>query len=187
MSSVRFSARLDMFHHGPPRQFKDAQIVSNNLTRFVSVPTDKNAEDSSQVSVEAMLWVLLYLPIGHDTCYWEHLAQHGAQSCMHPIRALTKSFWQVMQEEISVLVACKLTWQNVRAYQSPARTWLCILFLCRLCGTSVTVDSSFFFIDTICFGLTGHHVYRLWWRNIFRLNRQSSWVQVVVMKEYISA
>jgi hypothetical protein len=27
--------------------------------------------------LEATLWVLLYLYTGHDTCYWEHLAQHG--------------------------------------------------------------------------------------------------------------
>jgi hypothetical protein len=31
--------------------------------------------------------VLLYLSIGHDRCYWEHLAQHGAPSC----RVLTAS------------------------------------------------------------------------------------------------
>jgi hypothetical protein len=46
-----------------------------------------------------------------------------------------------------------------------------------------------FSLLTLCFGLTGlHQVYRLlWWRNMFRPNRPSSGVQVVVMKEYVSA
>jgi hypothetical protein len=35
----------------------------------LGVPTGKNAEDSYLVSMEAMLWVLLYLPIGHDWSY----------------------------------------------------------------------------------------------------------------------
>jgi hypothetical protein len=46
-------------------------------TRVFGVPTGKNPEDSNLASVEAMQWVLLYLSIGRDKCYWEHLAQHG--------------------------------------------------------------------------------------------------------------
>jgi hypothetical protein len=56
------------------------------------VPTGQNPEDSNLAwSVEAMQWVLLYLSVGHDRCYWEHLAQHGAPSCMYHVRALTAS------------------------------------------------------------------------------------------------
>jgi hypothetical protein len=37
-----------------------------------------------------------------------------------------------------------------------------VLLLCRLCATSVTIHSLFFFTDTTCFGLTIHlQVYRL--------------------------
>jgi hypothetical protein len=36
-------------------------------------------------SVKDMQWVLLYLSTGHDRCYCEHLAQHGAPSCMYHI------------------------------------------------------------------------------------------------------
>jgi hypothetical protein len=32
MSSARFSARLDTSHHGPPRLFKDAEVVADSLT-----------------------------------------------------------------------------------------------------------------------------------------------------------
>jgi hypothetical protein len=32
MSSMRFSARLDTSHHGPPHPFKDADVVANSLT-----------------------------------------------------------------------------------------------------------------------------------------------------------
>jgi hypothetical protein len=32
MSSVRFSSRLDTFHHGPPHLFKDAKAVVDSLT-----------------------------------------------------------------------------------------------------------------------------------------------------------
>jgi hypothetical protein len=38
-------------------------------TRFFGVPTVKNPKDSNLVSEKAMQWVLLYLSIGHDTCY----------------------------------------------------------------------------------------------------------------------
>jgi hypothetical protein len=52
MSSMRFSARLDMSHLGPPRPFKDAGVVVDNLrdthnaiclfvfNRDLGVPTD---------------------------------------------------------------------------------------------------------------------------------------------------
>jgi hypothetical protein len=33
------------------------------------VPTGNYPEDSSQASVEAMQWVLIYQSIGHDRCY----------------------------------------------------------------------------------------------------------------------
>jgi hypothetical protein len=94
MSSMRFNARFDTSHHGPSHPRRDAGVVTDTLTgihnamvkclfvvnrscihRGLGVPTGKNPEDSSQVSVEVMQWVLLYVPIGHDR--WEHLAQHG--------------------------------------------------------------------------------------------------------------
>jgi hypothetical protein len=41
-------------------------------------PTSINLEDSNLAwSVEAMPWVLLYVSIGQDVCYCEHVSQHG--------------------------------------------------------------------------------------------------------------
>jgi hypothetical protein len=97
MSSMRFNARLDTPHHRPPHPFKDAGVVVDSLTGIhnttvkcffgvsrscihkgvSSVPTDKNPDDANLAGVEAMQWVLLYLSIRHDRCYWERLAQHG--------------------------------------------------------------------------------------------------------------
>jgi hypothetical protein len=72
MSSVRFSARLDIYH-GPPHPFKDAGVVADSLSHpqcdgevplrcpqelhtqeVLGVPTGKNPEDSNPASVEAM-------------------------------------------------------------------------------------------------------------------------------------
>jgi hypothetical protein len=50
MSAMRFNARLDTSHHGPPHPFEVAGV---------------STEDSHPASVEAMQWVLLYLSIGH--------------------------------------------------------------------------------------------------------------------------
>jgi hypothetical protein len=36
---------------------------------YLGVPTGKNLGDSSPASVEAMQWALVYLSIGHVTCY----------------------------------------------------------------------------------------------------------------------
>jgi hypothetical protein len=97
MSSMRFNARLDTSHHGPPHPFNDAGAVADRSTGihsamvkclfavnrscihrgFLGVPTGKNPEDSNPESVEAMQWVLVYLSIGHGRCYSEHLAQRG--------------------------------------------------------------------------------------------------------------
>jgi hypothetical protein len=63
-------------------QASKMRLSASSLLTWLSqvclgVPTDENTEDSSQASVEAMQWVLLYLSIGHDKCYSEHLAQQG--------------------------------------------------------------------------------------------------------------
>jgi hypothetical protein len=84
MSSMKFNARLNTSHHGLPRPCKDVGVVADNLTgihnamvrcffvvkwscihRGLGVPTGKNPEDSSQVSVEATQWVLHYISLGH--------------------------------------------------------------------------------------------------------------------------
>jgi hypothetical protein len=44
---------------------------------FLVVPTGKNPEDSNLTCVEAMQWVLLYLPICYERCDWEYLAERG--------------------------------------------------------------------------------------------------------------
>jgi hypothetical protein len=91
MSPMRFNARLDMSHHGPPHPFKDGGAVADTLTGIhsamvkcqqelhthgcVGVPTGKNTEDSSPVSVEAMQYALLCLSIGH---YIENISQSAA-------------------------------------------------------------------------------------------------------------
>jgi hypothetical protein len=88
MSSVRFNARLDTSHHGPPLPFKNAGGVADVLTgihnatvkclfivnrscmhRLLGVPAGTNPEDSNLASVEAMQWALTYLTSCHDRCY----------------------------------------------------------------------------------------------------------------------
>jgi hypothetical protein len=87
MSSARFNAHLDTFHHGLPHPFQDAWVAVNSLASikqwwclfvvnrsciykgFQVPPTGKNPEDSNVVSIEVMQWVLLYLSIIHDRCY----------------------------------------------------------------------------------------------------------------------
>jgi hypothetical protein len=89
MFSMRFNARIDTSHHGPPHPFKDAGVVADSLMDihnamvkclfvcqkdlhtqgFLGVPTSKNRDDSNLTSVEAMQRVLLYLFIGHDRRY----------------------------------------------------------------------------------------------------------------------
>jgi hypothetical protein len=59
---------------------------------LLGITTNKNAEDSNAVwSAVAMHWFLLYVSVGHDRCYWEHLAQHGAPTRVYHIRTLTAS------------------------------------------------------------------------------------------------
>jgi hypothetical protein len=81
---MRFSARLDTSHHGPPQPFKDAREVGNSLTgihnamvrclfvstraAFTRVLGDLT-EYSNLANVEAVQWVLLYLSIGHYMCF----------------------------------------------------------------------------------------------------------------------
>jgi hypothetical protein len=99
---MRFNARLDTSHHGPPRPFKDARVVADSLTGihramvkclfvvnrscihkgFQGVPTGKNPEDSNQASVEAMQCVLLYLSIGHEI---ENISHSAAKMCRSTI------------------------------------------------------------------------------------------------------
>jgi hypothetical protein len=80
-----------------------------------------------------MQWGLLYLSIRHDRCYWEHVAQYGVPSCMYHIRALTASGTASIWEEISVVVACKPMWQNIRAYQSPTLPVSTLMLNCCWC------------------------------------------------------
>jgi hypothetical protein len=140
MSSIKFNSRLDTSHHGPPH---NARIVTDRqapqcggevpLSReqelstwgILGVPTGKHPEDSSQVSVEATQWVLLYLSTGHDRCYWEHLAQRGYNVPEHHLAFTTFVLWLpvvhlpvVLAEEISVVVVCMPMWQNLRAYHT---------------------------------------------------------------------
>jgi hypothetical protein len=73
MSSMGFNSRLGKSHHGPPHPFKDAGVVADSLTGIHNAMTQclfvVNLEDSNQADVVAVQWVLLYLSIGHDTCY----------------------------------------------------------------------------------------------------------------------
>jgi hypothetical protein len=76
MSSMRFNARLDMSHHGPPHPSDrhpkcDGEVPLRcqqelDTQGCLGVPTGKNPGDSNVASVEAMQWALLYLSIGHD-------------------------------------------------------------------------------------------------------------------------
>jgi hypothetical protein len=77
MSSMRLNARLDTSHHGPPHPFKDVGVVADSLIGIHNalvkclfvVNRSANPEDSSQASMEAMQWVLLYVSIRHERCY----------------------------------------------------------------------------------------------------------------------
>jgi hypothetical protein len=51
---------------------------------FPGVPTGKNPEDSSQVTVEAMQWVLLYMSIGHDSVT-ENMSHSTGKMCRSTI------------------------------------------------------------------------------------------------------
>jgi hypothetical protein len=63
--------------------------------------------------------------------------------------------------------------------------WLCVLLLCRLCATLVTVHSSFFFVNTACFGLTCHlQVYRLLWLRDLLLTVMLLCFSYVVASDY---
>jgi hypothetical protein len=82
---MRFNLRLDTSHHGPPHPFKDAGVVADSLTGIHNAMVEcllvvnrscihkgfrgSHSRIPSQVSVEAMQWVLLYLCIDYDTCY----------------------------------------------------------------------------------------------------------------------
>jgi hypothetical protein len=88
MSSIRFNARLDKSHHGPPFQFKDAGVVVDSLTGIhnamvkclfvvnrscihmgLGCPHRYKSRGFKSGEREVMQWVLLYLSIGHDRCY----------------------------------------------------------------------------------------------------------------------
>jgi hypothetical protein len=95
MSSMRFNARLDTSHHGPPHLFKDAGVVSDSLTvkclfvvsrccvhkGLLGVPTGRNQEDSN---LEAVQWVLLYLVmLGVAENTWHSRAKMCRSTIMH--------------------------------------------------------------------------------------------------------
>jgi hypothetical protein len=83
MPSMRFNACLDSSHHGPPHLFRDAGASVRHpqcdmplcfqqkphIEGCLGVVIGANREDSSQVNVEAILLVFLYVSIGHDGCY----------------------------------------------------------------------------------------------------------------------
>jgi hypothetical protein len=81
MSSMRFRARLDTSHHGPPHPFKNAGHPlydgavplccqqELHTQGGLGVPTRKRPKDCNLTSVEAMQWGLLYLSLGYDRCY----------------------------------------------------------------------------------------------------------------------
>jgi hypothetical protein len=97
MSSMKFNARLDTSHHGSPHPSKTDSIITDNLARhsqchgevplhcqqelhtqgFWRVSRGTNSEASNLASVQTMQWVLLYLSIGHESCYIELLSQRG--------------------------------------------------------------------------------------------------------------
>jgi hypothetical protein len=70
MSFVGFSASLDKSHHGPQHPFKHAEIAVDNLADILNL-------------IENCLFVVKRSgergghTIGHDTCYCEHLGEHG--------------------------------------------------------------------------------------------------------------
>jgi hypothetical protein len=89
-------------------------------TRVVRCPYSKNAKDSSQVSVEAMQWALLYVFIGRDGGCWEHLAQHGAPSCLYGYTLyMFCSTWNVTIHFVTEVISlCEsASWRNCLDFQ----------------------------------------------------------------------
>jgi hypothetical protein len=91
MFSTRFNSRLDASHHDPCDPLKDTGIATDSVTGIhnamkclslsagaaytgvFGAPTAKSPEDSNLAKQDT----LLYLSIGHEKCYREHLAQRG--------------------------------------------------------------------------------------------------------------
>jgi hypothetical protein len=73
-----------------------------------------------------MQWVFLYLSIGDDIGNISHSAGNMCRSTfMHVPHSCSECQWYnfqqfcpIMSEEISVVVACKPMWRNVRAYRT---------------------------------------------------------------------
>jgi hypothetical protein len=73
-----------------------------------------------------MQWVHLYLSIDHDIENIVHSAakmcrstiMHVPHSCSDCQWCIFQELWQMVYGDISVVVACKPMWQNMRAYQT---------------------------------------------------------------------
>jgi hypothetical protein len=85
-------------------------------TKIFRCPTGKNPEDPNLASMQSMQWILLYLGIGHNMCYWE-LARHMENVPEHHYARSRFMLWEIIWDEISVVVACKPMRQNRRGYK----------------------------------------------------------------------
>jgi hypothetical protein len=63
---MRFSARLDTSHHGPPHPCKDGGVVADTLTGIHSATVVNRTSRCPHKGFESGV-VLLYLSVGHDT------------------------------------------------------------------------------------------------------------------------
>lgn len=104
MPAMRFSARLDTSHNGLPHPCKDARAVVDSLTGIHSARR-KCLRCHQELQAQGCLGVSRgFRPgdsrghaVGHERCYWEHVAQHGApHSCFvatHAGMQATNNTW----------------------------------------------------------------------------------------------
>jgi hypothetical protein len=118
--------------------------------------------------VHTLHQIVLNAVIGVHATFWH---KYISMDCESDIIVNCKTFDMVIALKQYMIHQCLLSYQMIHICDhthdesnSLYKTWLCVLLLCHQCTTLVTIHSSFFFIDTTYFGLTGHHqVYRLLW------------------------
>jgi hypothetical protein len=127
MSSMIFIARLDMSHHGTRHSFKDVGVIAesmrgihNGMKCFFNVNRSWihrgfTSGERGGHAVSPPLPVYEYMGhenISHSTTeVWRSIIMLVERSCCRWLR-------QILQQKVSVAVACKAIWQNMRAYRT---------------------------------------------------------------------
>jgi hypothetical protein len=128
---MRFNARLDASHHGPPHPSKDAGAVADSLTGIHSAMVKCQQELLTQEYLDVPTGKTLRIQIrrawrpcsGSSSTYppvmilgtsrTARLQCARAPSCMYRIRALTPVVHLPVPLADHVVVACKPMWQKI--------------------------------------------------------------------------